>query len=248
MCLNVNMLRGSLFQSSELCHYSVECVLICVGNCATSVAIVDKASTTDTAHAVIECSNAGYCNYDSGKCECFNGYEGSTCQRRTCINDCSGTTLHTHNNTVAFSTEPKVCSFVYQNVFLCSINNCVSFVANASSMCVIEGYYIFLLCSLCVSMKLSDFRYNYPHSYVLFEIFSGRGVCETMEYLALKAGVDTTPGVGGDGVGPVYTNWEKDLFHGCVCEMGYTGPDCSQGTCGRKRQEITHHQTFFLLF
>ena len=28
-----------------------------------------------------ECSNAGLCNRDTGKCECFDGYTGLACQR-----------------------------------------------------------------------------------------------------------------------------------------------------------------------
>lgn len=36
-----------------------------------------------------ECSDAGLCNRDTGVCECFVGYEGSACQRTSCVNDCS---------------------------------------------------------------------------------------------------------------------------------------------------------------
>lgn len=37
----------------------------------------------------VECSDAGVCNRQSGECECFEGYEGSACQRTRCPNDCS---------------------------------------------------------------------------------------------------------------------------------------------------------------
>jgi len=37
-----------------------------------------------------ECSDAGLCNRETGACECFDGYEGSACQRTSCPNDCSG--------------------------------------------------------------------------------------------------------------------------------------------------------------
>ncbi|RLN63540.1 hypothetical protein BBJ29_009826, partial [Phytophthora kernoviae] len=57
---------------------------------------------------------------------------------------------------------------------------------------------------------------------------SGHGLCYSSATLALQYGPDSSPGVGGDGVGPVYTNWEKDSMSSCLCDMGYTGPDCSQ--------------------
>jgi len=45
---------------------------------------------TETGHYYMECSNKGICDRKSGECECFDGYEGSSCQRASCPNDCSG--------------------------------------------------------------------------------------------------------------------------------------------------------------
>ena len=39
---------------------------------------------TNTAHEYMECSNKGICNRGRGVCECFDGYEGSACQRASC--------------------------------------------------------------------------------------------------------------------------------------------------------------------
>jgi hypothetical protein len=47
-------------------------------------------SQTDEGHFYMECSNKGLCDRSSGICECFEGYEGSACQRAGCPNDCSG--------------------------------------------------------------------------------------------------------------------------------------------------------------
>ena len=44
----------------------------------------------DTAHYYMECSNKGICDRKTGTCECFDGYDGSACQRASCPNDCSG--------------------------------------------------------------------------------------------------------------------------------------------------------------
>jgi len=38
----------------------------------------------------MECSNKGICDRQAGTCECFEGYEGSACQRASCPSDCSG--------------------------------------------------------------------------------------------------------------------------------------------------------------
>lgn len=45
---------------------------------------------TNTAHFYMECSNKGLCDREMGTCECFEGYEGSACQRASCPNQCSG--------------------------------------------------------------------------------------------------------------------------------------------------------------
>jgi len=45
---------------------------------------------SEEAHAYMECSNKGMCDRSSGECVCFDGYEGSACQRTVCHNSCSG--------------------------------------------------------------------------------------------------------------------------------------------------------------
>merc|ERR1719163_2086889 len=50
----------------------------------------DKNTLDETAHYYMECSNKGICDRKEGQCECFDGYEGSSCQRASCPNDCSG--------------------------------------------------------------------------------------------------------------------------------------------------------------
>jgi len=42
------------------------------------------------AHFYMECANRGLCDRESGTCQCFEGYDGSACQRTVCPNDCSG--------------------------------------------------------------------------------------------------------------------------------------------------------------
>ena len=54
--------------------------------------VADSADTvlTNSAHAYMECSSKGICDRTTGSCECFDGYDGSACQRASCPNDCSG--------------------------------------------------------------------------------------------------------------------------------------------------------------
>merc|ERR1712037_518107 len=37
-----------------------------------------------------ECSSRGTCDYATGECKCFDGFEGRGCRRTTCPNACSG--------------------------------------------------------------------------------------------------------------------------------------------------------------
>jgi len=54
-----------------------------------------------TAHYYMECSNKGICDRKAGECECFDGYEGSACQRASCPNECSGHGTCEHVKTLA---------------------------------------------------------------------------------------------------------------------------------------------------
>lgn len=48
------------------------------------------AAKTNEAHFYMECSNKGLCDRATGLCTCFDGFEGSACQRTTCPSKCSG--------------------------------------------------------------------------------------------------------------------------------------------------------------
>ena len=78
-----------------------------LGTCQSGVSFYSKASATDTAHSSMECSNAGTCDYQTGRCNCLPGYEGIACQRlMNCgsqKNKCNG-----HGKCMPISDIPKV--------------------------------------------------------------------------------------------------------------------------------------------
>ena len=69
--------------------YNTYICYILIGSCPLGAAWVDKAYRNDSAHQQTECSNAGLCDYDSGRCECFEGFSGAACQRSSCPKACN---------------------------------------------------------------------------------------------------------------------------------------------------------------
>ncbi|GMI56738.1 hypothetical protein ScalyP_jg5472, partial [Parmales sp. scaly parma] len=74
---------------------------------------------------------------------------------------------------------------------------------------------------------------------------SDNGVCMTIQDAGLYLGSDysTVPGsVGGDGIGPKYTNWDHSSIGVCNCDMGFFGPDCSRRMCPKNDDPVTINQ------
>lgn len=46
-------------------------------------------NANDDHNDLVECSNRGVCDRKTGRCECFEGYEGKGCRRTTCPNNCN---------------------------------------------------------------------------------------------------------------------------------------------------------------
>jgi len=123
-----------------------------------------KVAQKNEGHFYTECSNKGLCDRTLGECACFDGYTGSSCQRTTCPNECSG-----------------------------------------------------------------------------------HGVCRTVE--EITAGALTKRKVDSAGADNFwegvstktqYRLWDMDMAQSCVCDAGFTGPDCSRRQCPRGDDPLTH--------
>lgn len=77
-------------------------------------------------------------------------------------------------------------------------------------------------------------------------ICNGHGTCMSLRRAALFHGADTTDGTIGDGKGYVYTPWDRDIIRGCICSIGWTGPDCTLKHCPKNDDPLTTGQTDFV--
>ncbi|POM74652.1 hypothetical protein PHPALM_8358 [Phytophthora palmivora] len=58
--------------------------------CPYGDAWVQVPTATNVGHQLAECSNRGNCDYSTGHCTCYPGYEGKACERTECPNNCNG--------------------------------------------------------------------------------------------------------------------------------------------------------------
>ena len=60
---------------------------------------------------------------------------------------------------------------------------------------------------------------------------NGKGLCLSLRDVSVFKGrdYDSTLHSSGDGIGPIYSNWERKSLSTCYCDPGFFGPDCSQG-------------------
>ncbi|GMI18818.1 hypothetical protein TrLO_g6162 [Triparma laevis f. longispina] len=75
---------------------------------------------------------------------------------------------------------------------------------------------------------------------------SNHGTCQTIRNAGYTYGRDVSVvgANGGDSKGPLYNNWDKDSTTMCVCDTGFTGPDCSMRICPKGDDPLTNGQNY----
>lgn len=158
-----------------------------------------------TCPGAIPCSGHGVCDTSSFRCYCSSGWEGGDCSEKTCPFGRSWFSYPETNNVAHF--DYVECG----NMGLCdkTIGKCecrAGFYGEACEYMVCGG------------------AYDLP--------CSGHGRCMTMAELALwsDANGDATDFTYGSDPNNPYT-WDYDRIHGCYCDHGFTGYDCSLKKC-----------------
>eukprot|EP01034_Spumella_vulgaris_P026572 gene26572-33173_t len=79
---------------------------------------------------------------------------------------------------------------------------------------------------------------------------SGHGICSTIKDVALFSGpdYDSTVEFSGDGLGAVYTNWDKNSIQLCECDLGFFGADCTLLMCPKGDDPMTINQNYRQVF
>ena len=128
--------------------------------------VYNEDAVAEEGHFYTECSNKGLCDRETGLCECFAGYSGSSCQRTMCPNECSG-----------------------------------------------HG-----VCRTVEEIAANGMNYKKTDSVASENFWTG---------------IQRTASI-------TYRLWDMDKSQGCVCDAGYSGPDCSRRECPRGDDPLTH--------
>jgi hypothetical protein len=218
-------------------------------HCPYGLVWADKAIKANTAHSWSECSSHGTCDRAAGECVCDLGWTGSGCARSKMVfsTPCIKEDARAHTSTVPRSRSwrdspgPSSASLTSidghprQNLSL-SLS-----LSPQDPPSTVPIQYVCKLVSCLLTPVLVTHTHTRPppppHTHTFFPLdptdtakcnsdCNGHGRCESMYRAGKREGIDTVPGTGGDGVGPLYTNWEANAAYMCVCDWGYTGPSC----------------------
>lgn len=77
-------------EGSDLTYAAYKGADCSLRTCPHGNAWVQIPSADNAGHDMAECSNKGLCDYVTGHCDCFPGYEGKACERTVCPSACNG--------------------------------------------------------------------------------------------------------------------------------------------------------------
>jgi hypothetical protein len=152
-----------------------------------------------------QCSGHGVCDPESFRCYCSAGWQGGDCSERVCPTGAAWFSYPSKENVGHF--DMKTCS----NMGLCD---------KSTGTCLCRpGFYG----EACEYMSCGGGTEN---------ACNGHGTCMSMSQLALwsrKNGDLTDYTYGSDPNNPF--TWDYNKVHGCLCNEGWSGYDCSLKDC-----------------
>ena len=122
--------------------------------------------------SVLECSGAGLCDRQSGRCRCNAGFTGHSCERNVCPNGCSGRGVCKSLKDIAADVASKDASFAYSTA---NAKYASAFDAEQSRACVCDKNYIGADCSILQCKSDADPMGGRGAEYG--RDCSGRGIC-----------------------------------------------------------------------
>jgi hypothetical protein len=87
ICDDIDRCQCYKNRNGEPLYTGNDCSLL---TCPKGVAWLGSVTKANDLHPVVECSNMGKCNRQTGVCECYYERDGIACERAMCPNDCNG--------------------------------------------------------------------------------------------------------------------------------------------------------------
>lgn len=122
-----------------------------IARCPYDYSYNSKPIEFNVAHSMTECSNQGLCDINTGKCNCFRGFEGQACQRQSC-SDNSGLICSGHGTCMAIDDIYKYFTIKDSS----SPSAYTSWDAGHTTSCVCDEGYTGPLCEITMCPKGDD--------------------------------------------------------------------------------------------